>query len=348
MRIFRPPAFLQAPRRRLGSGLLALLLSACVHAGPWPDSGESAIPQMHDDHVMTDDAYELSLRHWPAAGDETRGIVLAIHGFNDHGGSFDALAGSLTEHGFAVYAYDQRGFGASTPRGIWAGEDLLVRDAVTAAWLLKRQNPGLPLHLVGKSMGGAVSILAMTSAAPPPVDSLVLIAPAVWGAETMPWYQRVALEVGDTLMPGLPLPSELAQAVGIRPTDDDAVLKAMSEDPKRQSTARIDTIEGLAELMGSALKASSGLPGPTLILYGDTDGIIPREAICAMLDRLPPQDEGQWRMLLYPGGYHMLTRYTGASQVHTDIAAWLAEPGTATLPSRHEVDRDEARRRLCK
>ncbi|WP_091644071.1 alpha/beta hydrolase [Aquisalimonas asiatica] len=325
--------------------LIVLFLAACAGSVERPVGPGPETPQLNDDTITAADGYRLPLHRW-LPDTAPRAVVLALHGFNDHGGAFGVLADGLNEQGMALYAYDQRGFGGSEPRGIWPGRDLLVNDAITATELLAQRYPGKPLFLMGKSMGGAVVMLTLTDDHAPVVAGSVLIAPAVWGEETMPWYQQFGLWLGETLTPGIRLSVDLAQALGNEPTDDDAVLEALKADPMVQREARIDTIESLSELMDEALVASADLPGPALILYGDEDQIIPADPVCLMLGKLPDPDFRPWRMVLYPGGYHMLTRYTGADQVHADINAWLRDIGGA-LPSGHEVGRPEAQRLLC-
>src|SRR5690606_24488111 len=99
-----------------------------------------------------------------------RAVVLALHGFGDHSGAFQAIAEPLTHAGIALYAYDQRGFGATADAGRWAGQARLARDARLVARLLRQRYPDTPLYLVGKSMGGAVALLALTGQPPLPVD----------------------------------------------------------------------------------------------------------------------------------------------------------------------------------
>ncbi len=324
---------------------LSLVLSACaVAAGQHQGPGDRG-PALEADYLIADDGYQLPLRRWPLS-DEPRGAVLALHGFNDYGGAFRVLADDINDLGFNLYAYDQRGFGATEPAGIWPGQDLLIQDALTAARLLRDRYGDKPLYLMGKSMGGGISILALTAEDPAPVDGTVLIAPGVWGRDIMPWYQRFGIWVGEGLMPGLELSVEMAQNIGIEASDDEEVLRSLAEDPLVQGGANLDSISGVTGLMGDALKASTELPGPTLILYGDQDEIIPPEPFCKLLERLPEADPSPWRLAVYPGGYHMLTRYTGAEQVHADIMTWLQD-SDATLPSGHETTREKAQEHLC-
>lgn len=275
-----------------------------------------------------------------------RAVVLALHGFGDHAGAFKPLAESFVRAGIALYAYDQRGFGATAGAGRWAGHVPMVEDARTLARLLRQRYPDSPFYMIGKSMGGAVALLAMTEQPPPPVDGVALIAPAIWARRTMPWYQRQGLRLLARIAPGLTVGNRTAQRLGIRPTDDPEVTRALRLDPLVLKHHRMDTLDGLARLMDAALQAAPRLPGPALLLYGEQDQVIPPGPVCALLARLPDPAQGSWRMALYPRGYHMLTRYTGAAHTHQDLVTWVLDPA-APLPSGQEVDRDQAWQRLC-
>src|SRR5579871_1249683 len=117
------------------------------------------IEALTDDRYITTDGVTLPLRRWLPPGQPVA-VILALHGFNDYSNAFTLPAPALTQRGIAVYAYDQRGFGAAPQRGRWPGEMVMARDAARAATLLRRRYPDRPIYLLGESMGGAVAILA--------------------------------------------------------------------------------------------------------------------------------------------------------------------------------------------
>ncbi|MFC3283449.1 alpha/beta hydrolase [Litchfieldella rifensis] len=326
--------------------LLTITLVGCasrvITQSPGPGHQD---PELKDFAIIARDGYRLPLRHWPAKT-SPQAVVLAVHGFNDHGGSFEILAESLTERGISVYAHDQRGFGTTAQRRLWPGQERLAEDVKTISRLLRKRYPRTPLYLVGNSMGAAVVMLALSGNDSPPVDGSVLISPAVWGQSAMPWYQRLGLWLGVRLFPSTTFSARMTRRLGIEPTDDPEIKQLLAKDPLILRSARVDTLYGVSRMMDDALKAAPRLTGPLLIMYGEEDQIIPPEAICDMLERLPDSEATPWRMAIYPAGYHMLDRYTGRAQTHADIASWLLDP-QAPLPSQHEVALSEARRRLC-
>lgn len=107
--------------------------------------------------------------------------VLLLHAGVCDRRSWRQVATGLAEAGIAVVAYDRRGFG-ETPLGEQPPSDLddllAVLDAIAAG-------PGVPVWLVGSSMGGALALDAALSA-PERLTGLVLIAPAISGAPEHP------------------------------------------------------------------------------------------------------------------------------------------------------------------
>ena len=76
-------------------------------------------------------APRLPLRRWLPEG-KPRAVVLALHGFNDYSNAFADAGPVFAAHGIALYAYDQRGFGAAPAPGRWPGSRRLVDDALAA------------------------------------------------------------------------------------------------------------------------------------------------------------------------------------------------------------------------
>ncbi len=105
------------------------------------------------------------------------------------------------------------------------------------------------------------------------------------------------------------------------------MLRALGRDPLVIRETRIDTIYGLSNLMDQALTSSAKLVIPTLVLYGELDEIIPKEPICEMMKTLQGNKDLEWRFILYPDGYHMLTRDLQAEKVYQDIEKWIIDAG---------------------
>jgi len=313
---------------RLLTALVVVTLAACAPrvepAGP-----AMGVPSLEPGVFVAGDGGRLALRAWPA-NPRTGAVVVALHGFNDYSNAFTDPARWWSRHGIATYAYDQRGFGESPHAGIWAGGETLARDLGEVVAAVRRRHPGVPLYLLGESMGGAVAIRALSDGLQG-VDGVILAAPAVWGADTLNPFYRATLWLAAHIIPAKRLSG---RGLGIRASDNDEMLRALGRDPLVIKGSRVDTLYGLVRLMDEGLRLSAEVSAPLLILYGANDEVIPESATRRLLERV----DAPHRVLLYPDGWHMLLRDLQAETVWEDVRAWI-EDRDAALPSGHELRR---------
>ncbi|MEU4711397.1 alpha/beta hydrolase [Nocardia salmonicida] len=103
------------------------------------------------------DGTVIHVRSWVPTDAEPRGVVQIAHGMGEHSDRYGHLAERLAGLGFAVYADDHRGHGLSM--GPVPGElgpdgwNLLVADEVALTEILRERHPGLPVTLIGHSLG---------------------------------------------------------------------------------------------------------------------------------------------------------------------------------------------------
>lgn len=273
------------------------------------------------------DGTVLPARDWlPPAGTQWRGVILGLHGFTDSRDAFELPGPVFAAAGYALYAPDQRGFGGTADRGSWAGTARMVNDASALVAQLRAAHPGLPVTVMGESMGGAVAML-LAAHPGPAADNFVLLAPAVWGWGQLALPLAVTLRVTDFLAPAwAPDPGRVAQDTYA--SDNIDALIRLGRDPLTIRRPRIAATDGLVDLMSAAQEAASDVHGRVLILSGRRDMLVPPDATAYAWSRLP----SSVRRAFYPHGYHLLLRDTDRALVIADILAWLAAPD-AWLPS---------------
>lgn len=300
--------------------LAGLLQAACAPrlAPPGPGATE---PLLAAETVVAADGLALPLRSWLPDG-EPSAVMLALHGFNDYSRAFEEPARYWAKRGIAVYAYDQRGFGEAPHTGLWPGYQALLDDLQAVAGLLAARHPGKPLYLLGESMGAAVIIAAAAEQRPLPAAGLILTAPAVWGRQAMPFYQRWTLWLAERLVPGMTV---TGRGLDIQASDNIEMLRGLGRDPLVIKETRIDTIAGLVDLMGRAGAASHALGRPTLLLYGEKDEVIPPEPLFAFLREALAGGPGELQPALYANGWHLLLRDLEARVVWDDILHWMKD-----------------------
>jgi len=308
--------------------LIIQLITACtpnIHpAGVTVSSG-----LLLSNEFVTPDGSKLPLKSWQPAEDNVKSIIIAIHGFNDYSNFFQQAGSYFSQHQTLSYAYDQRGFGETATRGLWAGIDTYSSDLSSFIQLVKNKHPTVPIFLLGESMGGAIVISMVTQSTALTVEGIILVAPAVWSRETMPWYQNALLWTLSHTVPWMTL---TGSDLGIKPSDNIDMLIALGKDPLVIKETRIETINGLTDLMDHAFASANRISVNTLLLYGEKDEIIPKEPTHQFLKTLLATESNRKLIAFYENGYHMLLRDLQASVLWNDINVWINSL-SSSLPS---------------
>ena len=317
--------------RRLLVILAALSLAACAPMlvqQPLNPGAAFQGPRLEEDAFVSFDGARLGLTVWPAEGGEPKKVVVALHGMNDYANAFHFAAPVWARHGVTTYAYDQRGFGRSPQRGVWAGEDLMTEDLRTLVTLVRARHPYSEVIVAGESMGGAVAIAAFASQRPPDAHRLILMAPAVWGFSAQPLPNKTLLWMAARVTPSRVYEPPKWLTDRVQPTDNREELIAMGRDPLMVWGARSDTLYGLVSLMETGWAEIGRVRAPILYVYGENDEIIPDRPSRQAAAQLKPGD----RTAFYAEGWHLLTRDRQRRVVIEDILAWIENPA-APLPS---------------
>jgi len=309
---------------------LALGLSACAPTLQHPERPTLTFsgPRLESHAFVSFDGARLGLTRWDAAGGSPWAVIDGVHGMNDYANAFHLAAADWARRGITTLAYDQRGFGRSPDRGLWAPAALSTEDLRTIVALARARYPGAIIAVAGESLGGAVAIEAFASNRPPAADRLILLSPAVWGWSSQPVTYSAALWLADHVAPGWVVTPPRWVTSKIYPTDNMDEMITMGRDLLMVWGARADALYGLVGTMQTAWSETGEIRAPTLYLYGAHDEIIPKRAAFEAASRLPAGD----RTAYYAAGWHLLMRDHQAANVWGDVAAFLRDPA-ASLPS---------------
>jgi alpha-beta hydrolase superfamily lysophospholipase len=109
--------------------------------------------------IEADDGYPIELFLWTDNNAPVRGIVQIAHGMGEHAARYRALAQVLALMGVAVVANEHRGHGALAVARNEKGDlgpggfARLVADMAQVSDFAQARHPGVPLILLGHSMG---------------------------------------------------------------------------------------------------------------------------------------------------------------------------------------------------
>lgn len=317
---------------RIGALFLALGLglAACapmVQQAERPAATFSG-PRLEDKDVISFDGARLGLQHWEPADRQPWAVIVGVHGMDDYSNAFHLAGPYWAKDGIATLAYDQRGFGRSPERGVWAGDDLMTEDLRTVVALARQRYPGAVVAVVGESMGASIGIEAFASDRPPAADRLVAVSPAVWGWSSQPLPYKTTLWLVAHLDGRLDIEPPDFLAEHIRASDNVPELIRMGHDPLELTGARADTLYGLVDTMQKAAKDVGKVKVPFAFLTGAHDEVIPARPMRLAARTLKPTD----RSAVYAHGWHLLLVDLQAPVVYRDIESFIRDP-PAPLPS---------------
>jgi alpha-beta hydrolase superfamily lysophospholipase len=268
----------------------------------------------------------LFYQAWRPRNSPPRAALVNLHGLGDHSGLYPNLGNRMPGAGLALYAYDMRGNGRSPGQRAYLRGWYQYREDLHAFLAQVREwEPGLPVFLLGNSLGGLVVLeyalhhvegLTGVIAAAPPLGKLG-VPPILMGlgrllSRVLP---RFSLRVGMDL-------TGLAR--------DPAVVQAVLADPffHRWGTARLST-----EVIAAIERVQSGAASyrvPLLVLHGSADRMVLPDGSRIFFSKVKfPGSE----LKEYPEAYHGLFADLNADEVMGDLLAWIEARLGQTFPS---------------
>jgi len=111
------------------------------------------------------DGTSIFIYQWlPDTKKKIKAAIQISHGMAEHAARYERFAAELVQAGYAVYANDHRGHGKTAGSldtvGYFADEqgwEKVVEDQFTITRHIKKEHPGLPVFLLGHSMGSFIS-----------------------------------------------------------------------------------------------------------------------------------------------------------------------------------------------
>jgi len=304
---------------RARRGLAALMLATLTACAAAPDGPAPALEAGQETVAGAEGPLAASI--WAPEG-EPKAVLLALHGYGEYAPTaFEEAATAWAKGGVLVYAYDQRGFGRNPSHRQWAGAEAMIADAGAAAADVAARHPDLPLFVAGVSMGGAVVLSAAGEGRlPQRTRGLVLLAPALWGGDSLSPLYRASAWLAAQVTPNTRF-SARASPIRIRPTDNWDMLRRVSADPLRFAEPTPLEFQGLIRLMDRAVAAAPEAEVDTLTVIGEKDEVIPPASVRAAHDRLPEPKTFAY----VPTAWHMLLRDLEAAKVHGLVLDWILE-----------------------
>lgn len=256
-------------------------------------------------------------RHWAPEGQDPLGILLFVHGLQEHSGRYERLAAAALASGLAMGAVDLVGHGNSPGRrghiDSFEADHLGAVDALVRR--VERERPEVPLILVGHSLGGLIAARwAQRRVFARRLRGLVLISPFVEPRMPIPGWKRAVARALESVLPSLRLATGIADEVIFR---DPAARSRFAADPLVQRKISVGHWAQLTEERERLCAEAATLEIPTLFLLAGDDRVVSTDAARELAGRMPAAT-----IIEYPGAYHALLDDPLAPEVMNDLVGW--------------------------
>jgi alpha-beta hydrolase superfamily lysophospholipase len=276
----------------------------------------------------------LPLIEWPAANGSPKATILCVHGLGLENRAFTAFGHEMAKRGYTVLAMDVRGFGSwAMTKGVdEASFEETISDIGSLIQVIRQRiAPGLPLFLLGESMGGGI---ALRAGAEYPREFQGIIA-SVPSAERFEQGQ-MTLKVAVNFLKGANKDFDIASMVANKATSDPTLQKIWENDPKaklKMSPIELMKFDGF---MRNTVKRCKGITTtPVLILQGLKDKLVKPEGTFEMFQNVQSEDKS---ILVIGNAEHLMFERESVSPIVIDsVATWLDNhlqpPAAASQPS---------------
>jgi alpha-beta hydrolase superfamily lysophospholipase len=273
------------------------------------------------------DGLAIAYYRWPAVR-TAQGVVQIAHGLGEHSLRYAPVAQFLNDAGFHVYANDHRGHGrtASSPEVYGdfgeSGWRAVVDDAVQLTRIVQAREGGLPVVLLGHSMGSFVAQHYL-------VDHSALIAGcALSGSAAPDLIAHLVEQVGEGGLESLNTPFEPARTPFDWLSRDPAEVDAYVADPQcgfnlsERSRQSAKTEWAHSAEVGRLSRIRSDLP--IYILAGDADPVNHHlEYLKPVAERYRAAGLRGVSEKYYAEGRHEMFNEINRAEVLADLLIWL-------------------------
>jgi len=308
----------------------------------------------HERSVLhAEDGREIHLQMWRPSGPATH-IIQVVHGLGEHSHRYARFAAAATARSCIVCCHDHRGHGSSGGElGHFTDTDgwhAVVNDLHTVNGRLRESHAGMPLILLGHSMGSYIAQFYVMHFGGN-IDALILSASTL--ASRVPLSLAYAIAKIESWRLGVRGRSTLLDKIGFgnfnkafRPartefdwlSRDDLEVDRYVADPlcggPYSCGLWLDLIGGLLEI--SYDNALSRIPSdlPILITGGAADPVGGDKGMTKLLLHYAQTGHQRLKAKIYPGGRHEMLNEINRDEVTRDWLDWVEAIGQKKAASR--------------
>lgn len=286
--------------------------------------GKSSAPK------VTENGHPFSC--WIDPLNPPRAALLCIHGLGLNSDAYRNFGLRMSRRGVATYAIDVRGFGTwmkgkGTSELDFTGTIEDVEDMIDD---IRKLHPGLPVFLLGESMGGAIA-LRVASLHPEMVSGLISAVPA--GDRFQQKKQELRVAVRSLAGPGRQF--NIGSAIVEQATNNKVLAAVWESDPLNRMNLSPAQLMHFQRFMNENIEAARKIKTiPVLVVQGTLDKLVRPEGTWQIFTALAINDKA---LIAFPSE-HLIFEYTRAK---SDFEAAKAAQVAANWIYEHIPDNEK-------
>lgn len=242
---------------------------------------------------------------------DPRAVILIVHGLCEHLGRYDYTTARLNEYGYSVYRFDHRGHGRSKGKRVFYSDfNQMIEDVNTFAELAKEENPGVPVFILGHSMGGYAAACFGTRY-PRKVRGIILSG----GLTRYNTQCAGPLPIDDAPVDTY-VPNELGDIV----CSDKAVIEAYAKDLLVEKEISVGLLNSIYEGIEWLKAHPQDFTYPVLLLHGACDGLVAEKDSRDFFGDIASGDKS---LIIYAKLFHEILNEPCKDEVISDITKWI-------------------------
>lgn len=248
----------------------------------------------------------LAARSWSGQAPASY-VALLVHGYGEHIGRYAYVAARLVSDGAVVYGMDHAGHGRSEGQRVFIQDvERYVDDFHLLHERACTEHPGLPVVLIGHSVGGMIGARYAQRYGE-------TLAATVLSAPVLGRWDALEGLLGAPEIPDVPIdPSTLSR--------DESVGSAYAADPLVwHGPFKRPTLEALTAGLAMITDAGELTSCPVLWLHGEDDRLVPREGTATGWARFAPNGVSA----SYPQARHEIFNEINKDQVLDDVLTFV-------------------------
>lgn len=218
---------------------------------------------------------------WEVA--EPRGVIVMVHGAGEHHGRYQWLAKKWNNHGFDVVMGDLPGQGKTRGRRGHIQSFNQYIDTVEE-WLEEARTKGLPIFLLGHSMGGLVVIRTLMERKASLVEGVLLSSPCLGLSQPPAKTKDLASKLIHRIVPTFSTQSGIRSELVTR---NEEIRELYLRDELRVTKVSARWYQELTKAMRLALRYPEKFPNVSvLILQSGDDHLVNKMEVRTWFDEI--------------------------------------------------------------